>query len=181
MSNVTLYLYLSETEIDRPLSRALRDRAAAISFGECVSFAETAEGEKPRFSAPSGAFFNVTHTKNLFCMAVSDAEVGIDAEAFPKRCERKRALAERFFTEEENAELADLEGSAFSETFALFWTRHEAMAKYTGKGLSAVFGKEEPPVFLTDLTALLASLGIDAALTLCTKDVPSVTLDFLED
>ncbi len=181
MSNVTLYLFLSETDVDRPLSRVLRDRAAAISFGEGVTFAETAEGEKPRFSSPSGAFFNVTHTKNLFCMAISDAEVGLDAEHFPSRLERKRALAARVFTQEECSALDGVSEGEFAQKFALFWTRHEAAAKYTGKGLGAVLAKEELPLVLTDLTPVLASLGIDAALTLCTGEVPNVTLDFLED
>lgn len=181
MSNVTLYLALCDTVIDRPLSRKLRDRAAAISFGADVSFAETEEGEKPRFSHPEGAFFNVTHTKNLFCMAVSDSEVGIDAEVFPERLDRKRELAARLFGEEENAALADLEERAFSEKFARFWTRHEAAAKFSGEGLRAVFKGGEKPLVYTDLTELVTSLGVSAALTLCTEDVPSLTLDFLED
>ncbi|MBR6530408.1 MAG: 4'-phosphopantetheinyl transferase superfamily protein [Clostridia bacterium] len=184
MSNVTLYLSLCKDVVDRPLSRALRDRAAALSFGEGgFSYADTPAAEKPRFAAPQGAFFSVSHSENVFLCAVCDAEVGVDVQVPRAESGREETLAARFFSEEERASLAALRGQEekYLFEFARIWTRHEAAAKYTGRGLSDVFARREEDVFYTDLTPLLLSLGIFAPATLVTADVPRIIPDFLED
>lgn len=182
MSNVTLYFALCEELVDRPLSRALRDRAAALSFGEGgFAYAATEEGEKPRFSVPADAFFNVTHTKNLFLCAVSDGEVGLDAEDVSSPHKEREALLQRVFSEEERQTVAAAKEEERTRTFLRLWTEKEASAKFSGGGLKDVLGKRTEGAVLTDLTPLMESLGISAVVTLATKDVPRVTVCELEE
>lgn len=182
MSKVTLFLAFAEQEIDRPLSRSLRDRAAALSFGEgAFSYADTKAGEKPRFLTPSGAHFNVTHTKNVFLCAVSNAEVGIDAERVREEFDASR-LAERVLDETEQAALCALPERERALSFTRAWTRHEAAAKFTGKGIGQVLSGTLPDLVYTDLTELLSSLGAeDVCATLASEDVPELELVLLED
>lgn len=184
MSKVSLYVFVSEEEIDRPLSRALRDRAAALSFGEGgFAYADTARGEKPRFSRPKGAFFNVTHTKNLFLCAVSDGEVGLDAQWISEtESAREKRVAARVLTDAEQRELAALSEEEYSREFTRLWTRHEASAKLTGAGFSSLLAQESlTEAVYTDLSPLFASLGIPVAATLATPDLPKLELVSLEE
>ena len=182
MNNVTLYLYFGEEVVDRPLSRVLRDRAAALSFGEDgFDYAETASTEKPRFFRPDGAFFNVTHAENLFLCAIGDCEVGLDAELFPSQLGRREKIAARVFSEDELATLAPLDEEEYKRAFTLLWTKAEAAAKFSGEGLAALLKREEADLVYTDLTPILKSLGIPAAATLATRDVAKLTLVLLED
>ncbi len=182
MSKVSLYLYLGEKAIDRPLSRRLRDRAAGLSFGEGgFVFADVAPTEKPRFVHPKGAFFNVTHSENIFLMAVSDAEVGLDVQTDAGFSARQEKIAARVFSEEEQKVLFSLPQEKRAGEFARLWTMHEASAKYSGRGLSELLGGTLGDLVYTDLGELFASLGIFAACTLATAKVPELLLCFLED
>src|SRR5262245_4030673 len=81
--------------------------------------------------APS---FNLTHSGDLAALAVSGCgAVGIDVEQVkPVAAE----IAQRFFTEDENAVLARLKGRQRLEAFFRCWTRKEALVKANGKGLT---------------------------------------------
>lgn len=180
---VTLFLYLSETEVDRPLSRALRDRAAALSFGAGkFVFAEVGAGEKPHLLRPAGAHLNVTHSKHLFLCAVADAAVGLDAEWTDGRREMSEALIRRVFSAGEAERLFALPGRERTREALSLWTAHEAAAKFSGRGLADVLRTNElPDLVYTDLGSLFESLSIPAVGTLVTRDVPQIELCFLED
>ena len=180
MRNVTLFAALSEKAIDRPLSRTLRDRAAALSFGDGkFAYAPEKPGEKPRFSSPAGAYFNVTHTGRLFLMALADTEVGIDAQTAPDKT-RALAVARRFFAPEEAAELAALPEEERPLAFARLWTKKEAAAKYTGEGIfrAGALSAPAPKLVFTDLLPRLPEKyrASCAAAVLCTGQPVTLTV-----
>jgi 4'-phosphopantetheinyl transferase len=81
--------------------------------------------------APS---FNLSHSGDLAVLAVSGCgAVGIDVEQLrPVGTD----VAQRFFTDSENAILARLCGRQRVESFLRCWTRKEALVKANGKGLT---------------------------------------------
>ncbi|MDD4839344.1 MAG: hypothetical protein PHE93_01565 [Clostridia bacterium] len=79
---------------------------------------------KPHFEN-SNVKFSVSHSHGFFVIAFSDSEVGIDLEFVRKIDNRKFSR------------LIDFESD---EDFFKKWTAYEALAKYTGKGISFIFG-----------------------------------------
>lgn len=182
MPEVTLYLFEAEQTIDRPLSRILRDRAAALSFGQgAFAYADTPSDKKPRFVTPRGAYFSVTHTENLFACAIADCEVGLDAQRFCAPDERRARVARRVFSCEEQRALSALSQDEAAREFARLWTLHEASAKFSGAGLKEVVSATVHDLYYTDLTELFCSLGLAAAATLATEKPPRLTVVWLEE
>ncbi len=183
MNNITLYLYQSDKTIDRALSRALRDRALTLYFKQApFSYADCAEGEKPRLCAPSTTFFNVSHSAGVFLLAVGETDVGVDVE-HPVSPARGRRLAARFFTEAEQERLNALEERAFSEEFTRLWCEKEARGKLSGAGVLDVIRSGRDACLYTDISAELnrfceknAPLGC-----LCTEKECTLTWVRLED
>jgi 4'-phosphopantetheinyl transferase len=82
--------------------------------------------EKPFLTEYPGFHFSVSHTRGLLVIAVSDREVGVDAEKLrPVRMK----VADRFFTPHERGSITS------QEDFFTVWTRKEAYLKYTGTGI----------------------------------------------
>jgi 4'-phosphopantetheinyl transferase len=80
--------------------------------------------------------FNVSHTSRLalFAFAVG-FEVGVDAEEVrPGGVDL--AIARRFFAAEDYSHLESLPANERDVAFYRYWTRHEALAKASGAGLS---------------------------------------------
>lgn len=77
--------------------------------------------------------FNVTHTDGaVACILDTDGkDVGIDAEAIGRDGQR---IIERFFDENAKDKYDRSDDKALA--FAQIWTKKEAYAKFTGKGLS---------------------------------------------
>jgi 4'-phosphopantetheinyl transferase len=88
------------------------------------------------FLEGSDVQFNLSHSGNLalFAFARSRA-LGVDLEATDRAVEGD-ALAARFFSPAENAELAALPPEVRQAAFFACWTRKEAYIKATGLGLS---------------------------------------------
>ena len=87
--------------------------------------------------AKTGVTFNLSHSGNRAIVAVaSDFEVGIDIEV-KKPIADWPGVAQRFFSRNENAELAGIHRSHRIDAFYNCWTRKEALIKATGEGLSA--------------------------------------------
>lgn len=84
------------------------------------------EHGKPYFE--HGKRFSLSHSKNLAVLAVSDFEIGVDAET-PKSV--NESVMCRCFTEEE---INFVSGSP--ENFARIWTLKEAAVKLLGKGIT---------------------------------------------
>ena len=77
-------------------------------------------------------FYNVSHTRELLCSAVSDCEIGVDCETV---CEKDwEALSKRYFTEREYEAIKHSDDPL--DEFIRVWTKKESYVKYTGEGLS---------------------------------------------
>ena len=90
-----------------------------------------AEKGKPHFKELP-LQFSVSHTEDLWVCLISDGEnpVGVDIQKIKET--RQERIAERYFTDEEKEYLNEKRECAFFE----IWTRKEAYAKYTGRGLT---------------------------------------------
>ena len=83
-------------------------------------------------------FISISDTKNYWACAVEDCRIGLDMEEAGRVV--KPAIAKRLHKDEQ-AYLAVLSegGSEWTEEFLSIWTRKEAWAKYSGKGLAIGF------------------------------------------
>ena len=105
---------------------------------------------KPYF--PGSAWhFSVTHTSRRAFCALSDREIGIDAEELDRNV--NLALAEKILSPEEKAQF-DAAGDK-RRALLTFWVLKEAQAKRTGEGLRGYpnrtdFSLNDPRVTETD-------------------------------
>jgi len=94
--------------------------------------------EKPSLAPQAGAdiTFNVSHSGGIALFAFSRGrEVGVDVEHV-RRDFDVEAIANRFFSAHEQAQLAALPAEERVDAFFRCWTRKEAYIKATGDGLS---------------------------------------------
>lgn len=128
---------------------ALRDALGghAGCAPRALRFAHGEHG-KPALASPDVPLhFNVSHSGAIALIAVTTlAPIGVDVE-LEKPLSDWRAVAARFFSEAERAQLAAMTAAGRQHGFYRCWTRKEAIIKATGAGLSA------------DLTAFDISLG----------------------
>lgn len=127
MTHNTVYLYYAFTKGDAAVHSPAEKAKALTLFWkktglEPEEIQKTSEG-KPYF--PSQRFhISVTHTGDLFALAVAPRPIGID-------CERegifRPQIAEKKFSQEEKA-----------LPFSHVWCGKEAVAKLLGKGLSVL-------------------------------------------
>ena len=105
-------------------------KALAICFpGETIEVTKDENGRP--LTDREGLWVSASHTGEWVFCGVSEKPLGIDAQIVTKVRNRER-LVERFFTEEEAAWLSDREEEAFFD----LWSRKEAFAKYTGRGIT---------------------------------------------
>ena len=78
--------------------------------------------------------FSITHSGNLVIVAVSQSEIGVDAEIAQKKVYTH--IAPKVFSEKELNEYENLFGEAKTEYFLSKWTQKEAYLKYVGTGLT---------------------------------------------
>ena len=87
---------------------------------------------KPHIIGDENVFVSVTHAENLLLVAVSEKEIGIDAERCDRHVRNFRSLSERYFTREET----DFLGDDFTkEDFLDMWVKKEALSKLLGGGV----------------------------------------------
>lgn len=97
------------------------------------TFTEAVRG-KPDPDDAAGLRFNLSHTRGLLAVAITrDHEVGVDVEEVERRDD---GVAERFFAEEEAAQVRAAPPEAKDRLFARFWTLKEAYIKAHGDGLT---------------------------------------------
>lgn len=76
--------------------------------------------------------FNISHTRNMIALAISDNAVGVDVE---KIREIDTGISKRFFTLREQNHIEKAQDDLYERFFEI-WTKKEAYIKYIGKGLS---------------------------------------------
>ena len=92
------------------------------------------EHGKPYLADHPEVYFNLSHAGKVVMCVVSDSEVGCDVEEI---VEGREALAQRFFTPREAAEIAaQPTGEAKIALFYRYWTLKESFMKVTGRGMS---------------------------------------------
>lgn len=123
--------------VARGILRLLLMRYTGVP-ARAVTFCCGANG-KPSMAPHDGArsiHFNVSHSASLVAYAFTTAgPVGIDVERL-RPIEDAQAVARRFFSPVEYAELMSVDPSQFARAFLTIWTRKEACVKETGEGLS---------------------------------------------
>lgn len=104
-------------------------------------FQNSAEG-RPALAPPfdrTGLHFNLAHTDGVVAMAVCRRErVGVDVERLGRA---PLAVAERYFSAVEVAQLRALPTEAQPRRFVKLWTLKEAYLKATGTGLAGGLGR----------------------------------------
>ncbi len=80
-----------------------------------------------------GICFNLSHSADRVICAIGDFPVGCDIEKIKPF---RNSLAERFFTDSENAWLNSFEGKERDIAFFRLWTAKESYMKLTGEGFS---------------------------------------------
>ena len=133
-----------------------------------VSFGRTAAG-KPFLIDDRGEQrleFNLSHSGDWAVVGVAlSTEVGIDIERVDPDVEVE-AVAERFFSRSEFAELQGMPPDQRITAFFTAWTRKEAYAKVRGKGIfdclrrfNLPIDPKQTPIRLTDSTDARAALS----------------------
>lgn len=141
------------------------------------AYARGAPGAVPLVEGPNGKpalpgselRFNLAHSEGVGIFAVSRAEVGVDVEVSRRDPPTDwRAVADRFFHEEELARLHGLAAEPGWLEFLRVWTLKEACLKATGIGLltdprsfsvAAVLAGDEEAVVLAAGKWLARELG----------------------
>ena len=100
--------------------------------GEEMPPIEKAPRGKPYFPG-SKLHFSITHTKTTVFCAISDREIGIDAEDLTRKVSPN--LAEKILSPYEYAQYRAVPGEAQNEALLRFWVLKEAEAKCSGLGL----------------------------------------------
>jgi 4'-phosphopantetheinyl transferase len=94
---------------------------------------------KPYLSSPNvNIQFNVSHSEDVAVIALAQYEVGIDIEKI--KTNYHEGIAERFFSDAEQADLALLSKQLQPEAFYQLWAYKEALIKVTGAGLYVPLG-----------------------------------------
>lgn len=107
---------------------------ALCEYGLCERDMEYAEGEhgKPFFKNHLNIKFSLSHSGEYAVCAVSDKEVGVDAEQYGDT-KNILEIAERYFTGREYKHIKN--GDAKTTFFGL-WTRKESLLKAIGTGIA---------------------------------------------
>lgn len=91
------------------------------------------EHGKPYLKDYPGLYFSLSHSGDVVVCVLAEQEIGLDVQQHVKI---KEGLARRFFTEEENALLAEAAGvQAYEQLFFRMWSIKESYIKYTGLGM----------------------------------------------
>ena len=101
--------------------------------------------------------FNVTHSGAIAMLAFTrQREIGVDVEQVRRDFEVE-ALAHRYFSACEQAQLAALPADERVDAFFRCWTRKEAYIKATGDGLSLPLSQFDVSLEIEEANALLAT------------------------
>lgn len=92
------------------------------------------EHGKPEFFEARYPRFNISHSRNLIVLGLSDSSVGIDVECFRKRFQFDK-LKEYLFDAKELTYFRGLDLDSQLFLFKVLWTVRECLIKFTGRGL----------------------------------------------
>lgn len=129
----------------------------SYALGQCfdidVSALEYAENQngKPYIKDEPHIHFNITHSRGLCAVAISDSEVGIDAEYSSELSDRRlRNIVKSGYFSRSELSAFGLEGrtaEAVCKDFYRLWTAKESVVKCTGEGIAQGFMRFEIPFY----------------------------------
>lgn len=122
---------MSEALVQRAYRQYLQEEGMEAERQETGIIRRTDRG-KPYFTG--GPCFSVSHTGQFWVCSMGSIPVGIDVQKTGRSLYWKK-IAERYYTDDERAHV-EKHGI---ESFFQIWTRKEAYAKYTGRGISKEF------------------------------------------
>lgn len=93
------------------------------------------ERGKPYFEDRCVPFFNISHSKNIICVGLSEFDLGIDLEFVKKRV-RFEELKQKVLSSGEINFIEKLDIASQLKEFTSFWTMRESVLKLSGFGLS---------------------------------------------
>jgi 4'-phosphopantetheinyl transferase len=126
---------------------------AAVSF----SYSEKGKPSLGPAHAGTNVKFNISHSGGVTLLAFTcDREIGVDVEQV-RRDFDVAAIARRFFSPEEQRQLAELPAEESVDAFFRCWTRKEAYIKATGDGLSLPLDQFDVALEAGAASALLAT------------------------
>jgi 4'-phosphopantetheinyl transferase len=116
--------------------------------------------EKPSLGpahAESGVKFNVSHSGGIALLAFTRRrDIGVDVEQVRRDFDLE-AIARRFFSADEQKQLAAAPAEEKPEAFFRCWTRKEAYIKATGEGLSLPLSQFDVSLEVGEKNALLVT------------------------
>lgn len=132
---------------------------------------------KPYIKGVSGIYFNISHSGDYVCCAISDSEVGIDVEEIKTSMEID--TFKYFFSFDEWEQVLDKKNDSH-DTFFSLWTLKESYIKKIGRGLSKQLnsfsillgdqiGVEDYEIEKTDVHFLLRDIGSSYKLAICSE------------
>jgi phosphopantetheinyl transferase len=130
-NEITLYLCRGGGEIREDSSR-LMYMCLQHHFGFLPAIQREAKG-KPVFVSPEHGAFSVSHSRDLFVLAVGRCEaLGVDVEV-PVEGKDHTRLMKKYFSSEEREHCKENTGG-----FYRIWTAKEACCKLIGEGMGAL-------------------------------------------
>jgi 4'-phosphopantetheinyl transferase len=121
--------------------------------------------EKPSLGAAhagSDVMFNLSHSGGIALLAFTRRrEIGVDVEQVRRDFDLE-AIARRFFSAQEQTQLAAVPAEERADAFFRCWTRKEAYIKATGDGLSLPLSQFDVSLGAGETNALLATRPDDS-------------------
>lgn len=159
--------------VGRGALRTLLARYLAVRPQE-LRFVRGAHGKPALAGEPArGLHFNVSHAHEMALIAVrTGVEVGVDVE-YGRELREADAIAARFFSPGEAAELAALPAEARRAGFYAGWTRKEAYIKLLGKGLAQPLDAFQVSLHPVEARVIWVQDGDAGAVSLHTLNLPA--------
>lgn len=139
---------------------------------------KTLEHGKPYLPDHPECFFNVSHSRELLIIGLSDQQIGLDIEF--KNPNFSDNLAQNFMSSEELQKFVSLKTpSQKTNYFYQLWTAKEAISKYLGLGLKMNFTQDsidnEAPVKFSSkdysVQGQYLEIEQDYTLAICQKEI----------
>ena len=135
-----------------------------------VAFLKSKLG-KPYFTS-NRFHFNISHSKDAFCVAVSDKQIGVDVEIIRNT---NLNIADRFFTA---GEIEYIRNGPKRKRLYEIWTKKEAYLKYLGEGLTVPLNSFD--VYYNIINCKIVTFEIDNYIISICKDNDSISGDIIK-
>ncbi len=132
-----VYLYIgpeqNNSDKDSPIAACAQDFARRMDLCIPNELAVVRDGGKPVFQNVEDIHFSVSHSKDVWAIAISQKQVGLDIQRHVQ-C-NSRGIAKRFF---HIREYEHLEADDYADFFDI-WAAKESFVKFTGSGIDDEF------------------------------------------